>query len=157
MPGSKKEVKNAREEGAEFLFNVQPQFIQLDAQGHFAGIGLIRTELGEPDSSGRRRPQVVAGSEFVLEADALIIAFGFSAHSMPWLDAAKVKCNRWGLIEAPRNSRFPCQTSHPQIFAGGDIVRGADLVVTAMSDGRKAALGIIASLGLELQSVPPIQ
>ncbi|GGZ14240.1 formate-dependent uric acid utilization protein AegA [Shewanella fodinae] len=157
MPGSKKEVKNAREEGAEFLFNVQPQFIQLDAQGHFAGIGLIRTELGEPDSSGRRRPQVVAGSEFVLEADALIIAFGFSAHSMPWLEAAKVKCNRWGLIEAPRNSRFPCQTSHPQIFAGGDIVRGADLVVTAMSDGRKAALGIIASLGLELQSAPPIQ
>ncbi|MCL1076421.1 formate-dependent uric acid utilization protein AegA [Shewanella dokdonensis] len=157
MPGSKKEVKNAREEGAEFLFNVQPQFIQLDAQGHFAGIGLARTELGEPDSSGRRRPQVVAGSEFVLEADALIIAFGFSAHQMPWLEAAKVTCNRWGLIEAPRNGRFPCQTNHPKIFAGGDIVRGADLVVTAMSDGRKAALGIMASLGLALQPAPQLQ
>ncbi|MDF0534992.1 formate-dependent uric acid utilization protein AegA [Shewanella sp. A32] len=157
MPGSKKEVKNSREEGAEFQFNVQPQFIQLDKKGRLTGIGLIRTELGEADSSGRRRPQAVAGSEFVLDADALIIAFGFSAHQMPWLEKAQVKCNRWGLIDAPRNNRFPCQTSHPKIFAGGDIVRGADLVVTAMSDGRKAALGIIASLGLEPQPAPEIQ
>ncbi|MFQ6371970.1 formate-dependent uric acid utilization protein AegA [Shewanella sp. YIC-542] len=156
MPGSKKEVKNAKEEGAEFLFNVQPLGILLDAQGNFAGIELIRTQLGEPDSSGRRRPQPVAGSEFVLEADALIIAFGFSAHQMPWLEQAQVKCNRWGLIEAPRGGQFPCQTSHPQIFAGGDIVRGADLVVTAMADGRKAALGIIASLGLAPQTAPTL-
>ncbi len=157
MPGSKKEVSNAREEGAQFVFNVQPRAIQLNEKGHIAGIELIRTELGEPDDSGRRRPQAIAGSEFVLQVDALIIAFGFSAHPMPWLEAAKVKLNPWGLIESPRNNRFPCQTSHPKIFAGGDIVRGADLVVTAMADGRKAAEGIIASLGLELQPEPIVR
>ncbi|QSX33434.1 formate-dependent uric acid utilization protein AegA [Shewanella avicenniae] len=148
MPGSVKEVKNAREEGAEFLFNVQPTAIQLDNEGQLAAVQFVRTELGEPDASGRRRPQVMAGSEFSLEADALIIAFGFSAHSMPWLADAGVQLNGWGLIEAEATSEFAYQTSHPKIFAGGDIVRGADLVVTAMADGRRAAEGIVASLGL---------
>lgn len=148
MPGSVKEVANAKEEGAEFLFNVQPTSILCDDDGRLRAVQFVRTELGEPDASGRRRPQVVAGSEFELAADALIIAFGFSAHSMPWLVAAGVELNRWGLIEACATSRYPLQTSHPKIFAGGDIVRGADLVVTAMADGRLAAKGIVAALGL---------
>ncbi|KAA8998415.1 oxidoreductase FeS-binding subunit [Affinibrenneria salicis] len=144
MPGSKKEVKNAREEGAEFLFNVQPQQICLNAQGEVSGIRLIRTELGEPDASGRRRPRPIAGSEFVQPADAVIMAFGFQPHSMPWLKEAQIELDDWGRISAP----LPGLTSHPRIFAGGDAVRGADLVVTAIADGHKAAREMLDVMGL---------
>ena len=157
MPGSKKEVKNSREEGADFMFNVQPQHIQLGLQGEVIGISLIRTVLSEPDGSGRRRPRPVPGSEFLLEADAVIMAFGFSAHAMPWLDEADIHLSDRGLIKASASSRYPYQTSHSKIFAGGDVVRGADLVVTAMADGRKAALGIIDSLGISVQNQQFIQ
>lgn len=148
MPGSKKEVKNSREEGVEFMFNVQPQKICLNEQGEVCGISLIRTELGAPDASGRRRPRPIAGSEFVQPADAILIAFGFQAHSMPWLEEADVSLDKWGYIIASANSRIPCQTNHPRIFAGGDAVRGADLVVTAIADGRKAARGMIDAMGI---------
>ncbi|AOR60856.1 oxidoreductase FeS-binding subunit [Pectobacterium parmentieri] len=148
MPGSKKEVKNSREEGVEFMFNVQPQKICLNEQGEVCGISLVRTELGEPDASGRRRPRPIPGSEFVQPAEAVITAFGFQSHSMPWLEEADVDLDNWGYITAPLDSQIPCQTNHPRIFAGGDAVRGADLVVTAIADGRKAALGMIATMGL---------
>ncbi|PWC19756.1 formate-dependent uric acid utilization protein AegA [Brenneria corticis] len=148
MPGSKKEVKNSREEGVDFMFNVQPQEICLNEQGEVCGIKLVRTELGAPDASGRRRPRPIPGSEFVQPADAVIVAFGFQAHSMPWLEEANVSLDRWGHITAPAGGRFPCQTNHPQIFAGGDAVRGADLVVTAIADGRKAAMGMLEMMRL---------
>lgn len=160
MPGSKKEVKNSREEGAEFLFNVQPQRICLDEAGNVCGISLVRTEMGEPDASGRRRPQVIPGSEFVQPADAVITAFGFQPHSMPWLEEAQVKLDNWGHISAPAkgNGRRPCQTNHPRIFAGGDAVRGADLVVTAIADGRKAAISMLDQMGLKssIASLPAV-
>ncbi|QHA86647.1 formate-dependent uric acid utilization protein AegA [Serratia rhizosphaerae] len=146
MPGSKKEVKNSREEGVEFMFNVQPLSIELDAGGAVAGIRLTRTEMGAPDASGRRRPTPVPGSEFLLEADAIIMAFGFQPHPMPWLAPQHVALDDWGLIVAPHQGNYPYQTSHPRIFAGGDAVRGADLVVTALADGRQAALSIIDAL-----------
>ncbi|WP_409309422.1 formate-dependent uric acid utilization protein AegA [Pectobacterium sp. B1J-3] len=149
MPGSKKEVKNSREEGAEFMFNVQPQKICLNEQGAVCGISFIRTELGAPDASGRRRPRPIPGSEFIQPADAVITAFGFQAHSMPWLEEADVSLDSWGHITAPASGHIPCQTNHPQIFAGGDAVRGADLVVTAIADGRKAAMGMIEAMGLK--------
>jgi len=79
-------VKNAREEGAEFEFNVQPVNLELDKKGRVCGIRLLRTELGEPDAQGRRRPVPIAGSEFVMPADAVIMAFGFHPHSMPLPD-----------------------------------------------------------------------
>ncbi|MEN1607015.1 oxidoreductase FeS-binding subunit, partial [Pseudomonas aeruginosa] len=82
MPGSKKEVKNAREEGANFEFNVQPVALELNEQGHVCGIRFLRTRLGEPDAQGRRRPVPVEGSEFVMPADAVIMAFGFNPHGM---------------------------------------------------------------------------
>ncbi|BES87011.1 formate-dependent uric acid utilization protein AegA [Pectobacterium araliae] len=148
MPGSKKEVKNSREEGVEFMFNVQPQKICLNEQGEVCGISLVRTELGEPDVSGRRRPRPIPGSEFVQPAEAVITAFGFQSHRMPWLEEADIGLDNWGYITAPLDSQIPCQTNHPRIFAGGDAVRGADLVVTAIADGRKAALGMIATMGL---------
>ena len=150
MPGSKKEVKNAKEEGAAFEFNVQPVELTLDTDGKVKGIRMLRTRLGEPDAQGRRRPVPVAGSEFVMPADAVIMAFGFNPHAMPWLQAQGVDTDDWGRIRASVESRYRYQTSNPQIFAGGDAVRGADLVVTAMAEGRHAAQGIMDWLG-----VPP--
>ena len=142
MPGSKKEVINAREEGAEFLFNVQPQYIALDRRGRVKGVGMIKTCMGAPGPDGRRRPQPIAGSEFVLPAQILIMAFGFQPHPMPWLMRHGVRCDDWGLIETDGTTR----TSHPRVFAGGDAVHGADLVVTAMAAGRQAARDIVAFL-----------
>ncbi|MNB83724.1 Glutamate synthase [NADPH] small chain [compost metagenome] len=149
MPGSKKEVKNAKEEGAVFEFNVQPVELVLDDAGRVNGIRLLRTRLGEADSQGRRRPQPIPGSEFVMPADAVIMAFGFNPHAMPWLQAQGVDVDDWGRIAASVDSRFRYQTSNPQIFAGGDAVRGADLVVTAMAEGRHAAQGIADWLGVK--------
>ncbi|SUX72333.1 oxidoreductase [Citrobacter freundii] len=80
MPGSKKEVKNAREEGANFEFNVQPVELVLHDDGRVSGVRFLRTQLGEPDAQGRRRPVPLAGSEFVMPADAVIMAFGFHPH-----------------------------------------------------------------------------
>jgi len=148
MPGSKKEVKNAREEGAHFEFNVQPVELVLNADGCVSGVRFLRTQLGEPDAQGRRRPMPIAGSEFVMPADAVIMAFGFHPHGMPWLEAHGVKVDDWGRIAANVESAFRYQTSNPKIFAGGDAVRGADLVVTAMAEGRHAAQGIIQWLGI---------
>ena len=149
MPGSKKEVKNAREEGAAFEFNVQPVELVLDDSGRVHGIRLLRTRLGEADAQGRRRPVPVDGSEFVMPADAVIMAFGFNPHAMPWLQAQGVEVDDWGRIAASVETHYRYQTSNPQIFAGGDAVRGADLVVTAMAEGRHAAQGIADWLGVK--------
>ncbi|RAY74233.1 oxidoreductase FeS-binding subunit [Enterobacter hormaechei] len=153
MPGSKKEVKNAKEEGAAFEFNVQPVELTLDADGKVNGVRMLRTALGEPDAQGRRRPVPVAGSEFVMPADAVIMAFGFTPHAMPWLQAQGVDTDDRGRIRASVESRYRYQTSNPQIFAGGDAVRGADLVVTAMAEGRHAAQGIMDWLGVPPRSI----
>lgn len=144
MPGSRKEVINAREEGVEFLFNVQPRYIVRNRKKRVSAIGLIRTQLGEPGKDGRRRPQPVPGSEFELPADVLIMAFGFQPHAMPWLDKFNVVRDDWGLIKTGENGRLATQTSNSQIFAGGDAVHGADLVVTAMAAGRQAAQDMIS-------------
>lgn len=143
MPGSKKEVKNARAEGALFEFNVQPVTLELDENGRVNGVRFLRTELGAPDAGGRRRPTPIPGSEFVMPADAVIMAFGFHPHRMPWLEAAGVALDSQGRIKAGVESRYRYQTSQEKIFAGGDAVRGADLVVTAMAEGRHAAQGIL--------------
>ena len=139
MPGSKKEVVNAREEGVNFEFNVQPQYIKRGRKGQVTAIGMIRTKMGEPGPDGRRRPQPIAGSEFELPADVLIMAFGFQAHDMPWLRGHGIKLDRWGQICTGGKGRGTTQTSNDKIFAGGDAVTGADLVVTAMVAGRQAA------------------
>ncbi|EFC1639701.1 oxidoreductase (Fe-S)-binding subunit [Escherichia coli] len=139
MPGSRKEVVNAREEGVEFQFNVQPQYIACDEDGRLTAVGLIRTAMGEQGPDGRRRPRPVAGSEFELPADVLIMAFGFQAHAMPWLQGSGIKLDKWGLIQTGDVGYLPTQTHLKKVFAGGDAVHGADLVVTAMAAGRQAA------------------
>ena len=141
MPGSKREVKNAKEEGAQFQFNVQPLSIEINNVGHVTGVKMVRTELGEPDAKGRRSPVIIEGSEFVLPADAVVMAFGFKPHAMPWLAEHGVDFDDRGRIIAPESKGY--QTSNAKIFAGGDAVRGSDLVVTAISEGRKAAEGIL--------------
>lgn len=143
MPGSRREVKNAREEGVKFKFNLQPIGLELDSSGHVAGVKVVKTALGEPDEAGRRRPEPVAGSEHILEADAVIMAFGFQPHAMEWLEPFGVELDQWGRIKAPGQQEFQYQTTNSKIFAGGDAVRGSDLVVTAIDEGRKAAEGIL--------------
>ena len=85
-----------------------------------------------------------------MPADAVIMAFGFHPHGMPWLNALGVEVDDWGRIRANVLSRYRYQTSNPKIFAGGDAVRGADLVVTAMAEGRHAAQGILDWLGVKI-------
>jgi len=148
MPGSRREVVNAREEGVDFQFNLQPLDIVVDANGNAAGVKVVRTELGEPDEAGRRRPQPVAGSEHVLDADAVIIAFGFQPSPANWFADYGIILDEKGRVRAPAGGKFAFQTSNPKIFAGGDMVRGSDLVVTAIDEGRKAADGILDYLGV---------
>lgn len=143
MPGSVREVKNAKEEGVEFMFNVQPKGVVLNDSGKVTGVKMVKTQLGEADQNGRRRAEEVAGSEHVLPADAVIMAFGFQPHAMPWLSEFDVEVDKWGRIVAPEQGAFTHQTSNPKIFAGGDAVRGSDLVVTAIYEGRNAAEGIM--------------
>ncbi|MGR5502378.1 FAD-dependent oxidoreductase [Vibrio sp. DNB22_10_4] len=143
MPGSRREVKNAREEGVNFMFNLQPLGIEVDANGNACGVKVVKTALGDPDEAGRRRPEPVEGSEHVLEADAVIMAFGFQPHQMSWLEPYGVELDQWGRIKAPVSQEFMYQTTNKKIFAGGDAVRGSDLVVTAIDEGRKAAEGIL--------------
>jgi glutamate synthase (NADPH/NADH) small chain len=142
MPGSRREVKNAREEGVEFLFNRQPIEV-VEYFGQACGVKMVETELGEPDTDGRRRPQPIPGSEEVVEADAVIIAFGFQPNPPAWFDDISVETNDWDGVIAEEEQAFKFQTTNPKVFAGGDMVRGSDLVVTAIWEGRQAAEGIL--------------
>ncbi len=147
MPGSRREVRNAREEGVEFLFNRQPVALLGDGTG-VTGVKVVETRLGEPDARGRRSPEPIPGSEQVIAADAVILAFGFRPSPAPWLESVGVKTDATGRILAPEQSAFPFQTTAPKIFAGGDMVRGSDLVVTAIWEGRQAAQGILDYLAI---------
>lgn len=100
MPGSRREVKNAREEGVEFKFNVQPLGIEVNGNGKVSGVKMVRTEMGEPDAKGRRRAEIVAGSEHIVPADAVIMAFGFRPHNMEWLAKHSVELDSQGRIIA---------------------------------------------------------
>jgi len=147
MPGSRREVKNATEEGVEFLYNRQPIEV-VEYFGQACGVKMVQTEMGEPGEDGRRRPQPIPGSEEVMEADAVIIAFGFQPSPPDWLGDVSVQTNDWDGVIAEEFQSFKFQTTNPKIFAGGDMVRGSDLVVTAIWEGRQAADGILDYLGL---------
>jgi glutamate synthase (NADPH/NADH) small chain len=143
MPGSRNEVVNAREEGVIFEFNIQPIDIAVDDTGKTIGIRMVRTEMGPPNGAGRRNPVEIVGSEFVLAADAVIIAFGFQPSPAPWFGEFGIMLDEKGRVRAPSQGHYPFQTSNPKIFSGGDMVRGSDLVVTAIDEGRRAAEGIL--------------
>ena len=143
MPGSPREVQNAKEEGVNFEFNLQPLDIAVDEAGNAVGIKFVKTQLGAADANGRRNPEPIKDSEFVMEADAIVIAFGFLPSPPQWMIDAGVKLDSRGRVIAVDNSEFALQTSNANIFAGGDMVLGSDLVVTAVDQGRKAAIGIL--------------
>lgn len=146
MPGSKKEVQNAKEEGVNFAWNRQPVAVTGDEK--IEGIKVVTTRLGDPDERGRRRPEIVDGSEEILKADHVIVAFGFRPSPPEWAKDAGIDLDERGRIKAPGNGQFMFQTSNSKVFAGGDMVRGSDLVVTAVYEGRQAAEGILDYLGL---------
>jgi glutamate synthase (NADPH/NADH) small chain len=143
MPGSRKEVQNAREEGVEFLFNLQPLSIEIDNAGKVCGVKVVSTLLSAPDAKGRRSAEPIAGSEQILFADAVIIAFGFQPSPPQWLIDMGVALDNKGRVVASEQSPFALQTNQQKIFAGGDMVSGSDLVVTAIAQGRKAAEGML--------------
>ena len=147
MPGSRKEVRNAKDEGVEFLFNRQP--VEIVGNDKVEGVRLVETRLGEPDENGRQRPEPVAGSEQNLPADVVIIAFGFRPDPQAWLAEHGIETLENGRI-AVGASGLVHQTTNEKIFAGGDMVRGADLVVTAVFEGREAAKSIAEKLGVEV-------
>lgn len=142
MPGSMREVSNAKEEGVEFLWNRQPIEI-VGENGKVTGVKLATTRLGEPDERGRRRPEVVPGSEEIVEADDVVIAFGFRPSPAPWFSDYNIEINDWGGVQTSSDLAMQFQTTNPKVFAGGDMVRGSDLVVTAVFEGREAAKGIL--------------
>jgi len=145
MPGSKREVANAREEGVEFLWNRQPMGIEQAADGSLR-LKLAETRLGAPDAKGRRNAEIVPGSEEVIECDHVIVAFGFQAEAASWFERQGVTVAANGRTLAAANGKFKYQTANAKIFAGGDQVRGADLVVRAVFEGRQAAEGMLAYL-----------
>ncbi len=150
MPGSKREVENAREEGVQFLFNRQPVEV-VGEEGKVTGIKLVTTRMGEPDARGRRSAEVVPGSEEVVPADVVLVAFGFRPSPAPWFADFGIELHQDGRVVAPQQPAeggFPFQTSNAKVFAGGDMVRGSDLVVTAIYEGRQAAEGMLDFLGV---------
>ena len=146
MPGSRREVANAKEEGVRFLWNRQP--VEIVGDISVEGVKVVTTELGEPDARGRRSPVVVAGSEEVIPCDRVIVAFGFRPSPAPWFVKYGIDTDDGGRVRAPAENDYPFQTNNPKVFAGGDMVRGSDLVVTAVFEGREAARGILHYLGV---------
>lgn len=154
MPGSRRELDHAREEGVEFVWNRQP--VAILGEHRVSGIRLMETRLGDPDERGRRRPQVVPGSEQVLPAERVIIAFGFLPDPADWFGEAGIETGPGGLVSTRgEGGEFAFQTANPKVFAGGDMVRGSSLVVHAVHEGRSAAQGILDYL--EASRVSPLR
>jgi len=135
MPGSKKEVVNSKEEGVEFVFNVSPKAIESN------GVKVIKTQMSEPDESGRQSVKELEGSEYLEEADIIILALGFDQELPSFITESNLELDRWSGIKTNEDH----QTSNSKIYAGGDSVRGADLAVTAAADGKGAAKAIVKS------------
>ena len=142
MPGSKKEFKNALEEGAIFVYNASPKEVIGNNEGHVNGIEMQKTMLGQKDSTGRQRVEIVKGSDFRVDADIVIFALGFSPAIPEFLSENGIEVNKWGGIIT--NSNY--ETTKSGVFAGGDCKRGSDLVVTAAAEGKEAAAAIIKLL-----------
>src|ERR1700761_1944647 len=146
MPGSRRDYKNSKEEGVEFLFNRQP--IEIIGSEAVEGVKVVQTRLGAPDARGRRIPEPIPGSEQVVPADAVIIAFGFLPSPPEWFGKHDIRLHTHRRVRVTAARDTPFQTTNAKVFAGGDMVRGSDLVVTAVFEGREAAKGILGYLGV---------
>ncbi len=138
MPGSQREVQNAEEEGVDFVWLSAPKGF---SGTPVEGVLVQRMRLGEPDSSGRQMPELIEGADYVEPAELVVMALGFEPEDLPggW-DAPELSVTRWGTVKADYRSHA---TSVPGVYAAGDIVRGASLVVWAIRDGREAAEAIL--------------
>jgi glutamate synthase (NADPH/NADH) small chain len=148
MPGSRREYLNATEEGARFMFLTNAVSLSGNVAGEVREARCVRMELGEPDAKGRRKPRPIPDSEFSLQIDVVLIAYGFDP--VPIFAAGnsdKIDVNKWSSVIVDENQ----MTSVPGVFAGGDLVRGPDLVVRAVRDSRKAAAGIHRYLSSHLR------
>jgi len=143
MPGSKKEYKNAMEEGVDFTFFVSPKEIVLNDEGKAVAVEVVKTTLGAKDASGRQKMEEVKGSEHRINADVVIMSLGFDPAVPSFLAENGIETNAWGGIIIDEETH---ETTTAGIYAGGDCFRGADLVVTAAYDGREAARSIANSL-----------
>ena len=138
MPGSAREVANAEEEGVEFIWLTSPK--EFKGTNKIESVVVNKMKLGEPDDSGRRKPVVEENSDFEIKADLVIKALGFDPEDLPKLfNEEKLQVSRWGTIKADFDTM---ETSIEGVFAAGDIVRGASLVVWGIKDGRDAATSI---------------
>ena len=152
MPGSQREVQHAEEEGVEFVWLSAPEAFLGD--GRVRGVRTVRMRLGVPDSSGRQTPQLVEGSHFTIEADLVIKALGFDPEDVPrLLDCPELATTRWGTVKIDHRTMM---TSLEGVFAAGDIVRGASLVVWAIRDGRDAAESIHKHLKAKAAAVSAV-
>ena len=142
MPGSRKEYINAKEEGVEFEFYTSPKEVLRNEHGEVIGVEMVKTRLGEPDASGRQRVEEIPGSEFTVPADVVIFALGFDPVAYPFLAENGIETDKWGGIVVDENY----ETTKAGVYAGGDCHRGADLVVTAVRDGREAARAMAKKL-----------
>ncbi len=141
MPGSQREVANAEEEGVEFVWLTAPRGFTGDPVD---GVIVQKMRLGNPDATGRRSPEVIEGADYTEPADMVIAALGFEAEALPSLwGVPELEVTRWGTVRAEFRTHT---TSLPGVWAVGDIVRGASLVVWAIRDGREAAASILAAL-----------
>lgn len=142
MPGSQKEYKNAVEEGIEFVFQAAPKEVLLNDSGKAIGMHMVKTVMGPKDESGRQKMEEIKGSDFNINADVIIMALGFDPAVPGFLAENGISVNSWGGIIV--NDRYETTTSG--VYAGGDCYRGADLVVTAVYDGREAARTMVKAL-----------
>ena len=147
MPARAEEVHHAEEEGIQFEFLVAPVEVIGNDKKWVTGLKCVRMKLGEPDASGRARPIVIPGSEFVIPCDIVVVAIGTLANPLLTATCPDLKLNKWGNIIADDKGA----TSLPGVFAGGDIVRGAATVILAMGDGKLAA----KAMHEYLQTAPP--
>ena len=138
LPARAEEVHHAEQEGIQFEFLTAPIEVIGNDKRWVTGMKCQKMKLGEPDSSGRRRPEVIPGSEFILDCDVVVVAIGTKANPLLTATCPDLKLNKWGNIVADANGA----TSIPGVFAGGDIVRGAATVILAMGDGKKSAQAI---------------
>ena len=145
MPGSAREVGNAIEEGVDFVWLTSPK--KFIGNTKVEAVEVNKMKLGDPDSTGRRRPEVDVGSEYKIKADLVIKSLGFDPENLPKLfNAKELAVSQWGTIKIDLRTM---QTNVNGVFAAGDIVRGASLVVWAIRDGRDAAVQIEKYLQLK--------
>jgi glutamate synthase (NADPH/NADH) small chain len=149
MPARIEEIKHAKEEGVEFLTLQNPIEYIGDEKGYVRQIRVQRMELGEPDASGRRRPVPVAGSEYLIDADTVVVSVGVSPNPLIPQSLPELKTTDWHTLVVDEEN---LQTSVPFMFAGGDIVRGGATVILAMGDGRKAAEAMDHQLSKQVEN-----